>query len=209
MAGRALDAATMSHIDTGHTHPTLMAKMMFDTPSYAHTGLGNIIYDGNTYLGLGKVAGVAGLEESESLVPAAIRLSLNGLDPDLLAEVLDSSTFGSRITLMIGYRQDDGLLVPSTTPWIFYKGRVENADSTRGKNNSISITIQHDLAVLSRKVGSKYTNEEQQRRYPGDTAFQHIEKMATITKQLNWGVNDPGFIRNRDVDRDFSDRDRY
>ncbi len=187
MTERAIGATNIAHIDSGHTHPTLMGKLDLDTPIYAHTGLGTIWYDGNYYDGVGNIAGLSGLEETENIVPAPVQLQLNGLDADALTASLDEASYGDRVTLYIGYRNDGGTLIDD--PWVFYKGRVESSALVRGSENSISITVQHDLAVLKRKIGTKYTDEEQQRRYAGDTAFIHVSKMADIAKDLLWGAS--------------------
>lgn len=186
--GRSLNATNVSHIDSGHTHPVLMGKFEFDTPVYAHTGLGTINWGGNDYLGVGDLSGFSGTEESETIVPNAVRVQLNGLDAGLLADSLDSTTYGSRVTLYVGYRNDDGSLIAD--PWIFYKGLLENSNLVRGSENSINLVVQHVLAVLKRSVGRKYTDEEQQKEYPGDTAFNKVQQMETVAKDLLWGRRD-------------------
>ena len=46
---RSLSAANLTHIDSGHTHPVLMGKFLFDGGSvFAHTGLGTIVFEYNT-----------------------------------------------------------------------------------------------------------------------------------------------------------------
>jgi len=183
---RALGATNIAHIDSGHTHPVLMAKLLFSTPIYTHSGLGIIVFDTNNYLGVGILGGVAGLDETETVVPTSVKLSLNGLDSDLLAESMNASNFGDRVTLYFGYRNDDGTLIAD--PWIFWKGRVESSDLVAGTENIITVTIQHDLAILKKNIGTRYTDEEQQRRFAGDTAFRFVSQMQIV--QLNWGRRD-------------------
>jgi hypothetical protein len=183
---RSLGATNLSHIDSGHTHPVLMGKFLFDGGAvYAHTGLGTIVFESNNYLGVGSLAGLSGLEETESIVPAPVKVQLNGLDSALTLEALDAANYGAKVTLYIGYRNDDGTLIAD--PWVFYKGRVENSNLIRGVANSINVTIQHDLAILNRNIGTKYTDEEQQRRYSGDLAFETVDQTAVVAQDLFWG----------------------
>jgi len=193
---RTLSGTNLAHIDSGHTHPCLLGKFEFGTPVYAHTGLGTITYDTNDYLGVGTLAGLTGLEETENIVPAPVRVQLDGLNSVVLAESLDAASYGDRVTFFIGYRNDDGTLIDN--PWTFYKGRVDSSSFSRGKENSVSLTIQHDLAVLAKKIGTKYTDEEQQRRYVGDNAFKAVEQMQTVSKDLVWGSN-KGSLASIDV----------
>lgn len=191
---RQLSGTNVAHINSRHTHPVLMAKLLFSTPVYVHSGLGIITFETNDYLGVGTLGGVAGLEETEALVPAAIVLSLDGLNSDVFDEALNSANYGDKVTLNIAYRNDDGTLIDD--PWIFYRGRVENSRLTRGSNNSVAVTIQHELAVLNKRTNTKFTDEEQQRRFTGDTAFKRVEQMETV--QLTWGRRDERIGGDRD-----------
>lgn len=182
---RTLATGNVTHIDSRHTHPVAMAKMLFDTPIYLHSGLGTISYEGNDYLGVGEFGGVSSVEETEAVVPSSIVLQLSGLSSSLFAEALNASNYGDKVTLYVAYRNDDGTLVDD--PWVFYRGRVESANLTRGADNSIRITVQHDLAVLNQQTGTKFTDEEQQKRYSGDTAFSRVQQMQLV--QLIWGVS--------------------
>lgn len=183
MTSRSMVAANVTQIDSRHTHPVIMSKMEFDTPAYAHTGSGTITYDTNDYLGVGNHGGLSGVEETEDVVPNEITLELNGLDSSYLTAAMDSTNYGDRVTLFWGYRNDAGDLVGD--PWVFYRGRVQRSGAVRGEDNIISITIQHVLAVLNKRIGTKYTDEEQQKKYPGDTMFSRVAEVAT--KTLLWG----------------------
>ncbi len=180
---RSLASGNVTHINTRDTHPVAMARMLFDTPVYLHSGLGTIPYDGNDYLGVGRLGGISGAEETEAIVPSQITLQLDGLTSDLFDEALNAANYGDKVTLFVGYRDDDGDLID--TPWVFYRGRVEKSGLVRGNDNSIRIVIQHELAVLNQQIGTKYTDEEQQRRYPGDTAFSRVDQVEVM--QLTWG----------------------
>lgn len=186
MAARTIASLNTAHIDTRHTHPVIMGKFLFTVPVYAHSGLGIINFEGNDYLGVGRVAGLEGLEESTAIVPTAVTVQLDGLSSDFFDEALNSANYGDKVTLYLGYRNDDGTLIDE--PWILYRGRVESPRLRRGAENTISFTIQHELAVLKKTIGTKFSDEEQQRRYPGDTAFARIEQMSTV--ELIWGRAD-------------------
>lgn len=185
MTGRAFASGNVTHINSRNTHAVLLAKFLFtgSAPVYVHSGLGTIAFEGNNYLGVGDLGGIEGLEETEALIPAPVRVSLNALNSTFFTEALNAANYGDKVTLYIAYKNDNGTLVDE--PWIFYRGRVETSRIVKGAENLAVFTIQHELAVLGKKTGAKYTDEEQQRRYPGDTAFSHITQMDSIS--LLWG----------------------
>lgn len=184
---RSLSTGNITHIDGRNTHPVVLVKFLFDTPVFVHSGLGNISFEGDTYLGVGALGGISGLEETEALIPAPISLSLDGLSTDFFDEALNAANYGDKVTLFLGYRDDTGVLIDE--PWVMYRGRVETSKVVRGSEvNIVLITVQHELAALNKRTNTKYTNEEQQRRYPSDNAFNRVEQMSTI--QLTWGRRD-------------------
>lgn len=180
---RGLSTTNASHVEGSHVHEIVMVKLEFDTPVYVHSGIGTVSFDGNDYLGVGDFGGVGESRESQSLGPAPIRLQLSGIDSTLLAEAMDAGTFGDKVTVYCGYRQDDGTLIDD--PWIVAKGKLEYSSLTRGDDNTISIVAQHDLAVLNEADGSKFSDEDQRQRYSTDEGFEYVEENAVI--KLLWG----------------------
>jgi hypothetical protein len=157
--------------------------MEYGTPVYAHSGIGTIIYDGNSYLGVGALGAVSDADESEDLAPSPLTLTLSGVDAALVSEALDSATYGDVVTIYEGYRQDDGTLVDD--PWVVWKGTYEYGSVSLDKDSSVSNIIKHDLAALSEKDGGRFTDEDQQVRYTGDIGFQYITDSAGV--KLIWG----------------------
>jgi hypothetical protein len=181
---RGLSSANQTEIGAAHLHEVVLVKLEFDTPVYVHSGIGTITYDSNDYLGVGDFGGVSETRESESLGPAPITLQLSGVDSSLIGEALDSGNYGDVVTIYVGYRQDDGTLVAD--PWVVWKGWYENSAIQLGtEDNVIAITCQHDLAVLEEADGGKFTDEDQKRRFSGDTGFEYVHEMRDI--KLNWG----------------------
>jgi hypothetical protein len=166
----------------GTVQEVVMVKLEFDTPVYAHSGFGNIPFDGNTYLGVGKLGAVSEARETEVLGPTPMQLQVSAVDAALLAEALDSGNFGDRVTIYIGYRQDDGTLVEA--PWIAWRGTFEYAKVAVGDENVVAIICQHDLAVLDKSDGARYSNEDQRGRFANDTGFEFVAVIPT--QKLIW-----------------------
>ena len=162
----------------------VLAKLEFDTPVYVHSGIGNIDYDGDTYLGVGDFGSVRQIRESEALGPSPFELTLSGLDSALLAEALDAGNYGDSVTVYLGFRQDDGTLVDD--PVQLAKGKLAYPVGNRGEDNSISIVVQHNLAFLEQVDGSRFSDEEQQKLYPGDEGFEYCWDMVNVARQLLW-----------------------
>ena len=180
---RGLSAANLAEVNSAHLHVVVLVKLEFDSPIFIHSGMGDIVFAGDTYLGVGDLGAVESVQESERVEPSVIRLTLSGIDANLISEALDAGNFGDVISVYEGYRRDDGTLVAD--PWLVGRGTYEFASIVIGDTNAISISVQHDLARLADKSGDRYTNEDQQDKFPGDTGFSFIADMINI--KLLWG----------------------
>lgn len=180
---RGLTGTNQSASEAATVQPTTLAKIEFDTPVYVHSGLGTITYDGDDYLGVGDLGQISGIEEAEDNSPTPIRLSLSQVDAAYLSEGLSADNFRDKVTLFMGYRQDDGTLVDD--PWVIWKGYIEYT-SIQSETGTITLHCQHFLSILKQKDGRRYTDEEQQRSFTGDLGFQFIADVNGT--QLTWGA---------------------
>lgn len=180
---RSIGASNITAVEAQNVHEIVLAKIEFDTPVYVHSGIGSVVFDGDTYLGVGDFGNVREVRESESLGPNPFELTLSGIDSALLAEGLNAANFGDVVTVYAGYRLDDGTLVAD--PWQIARGRVEYPSLARGDTNSITLRCQHDLAVLDEIIGAKYSDEDQVTRYIADTGFEFVEEQGSL--RLFWG----------------------
>ena len=196
---RDIGASNVTAVTGAHVHVVLLAKLEFDEPVYVHTGYGEITYDSDVYIGVGKWGGISQAKETENLSPGSLVLELDGVSAKYIAEALDSGNYGDTVTIYEGYRQDDGTLVAD--PWVLWSGFLEFATAGQGsEENVVSLTCQHDLAILNEKDGSRFTDEDQLKRYSGDRFFEYITDMENL--QLQWGGLNTGEFK-RVFDRVF------
>lgn len=180
---RGLSANNLAEINAPHLYEVVLAKFDYGTPIYVHSGIGTITYDGDDYLGVGDFGGISKASESDRLGPHAIDFTLTATDATNVSEGLEAGRYGDVITAFVGYRQDDGTLVAD--PWVLWKGKHDNATISLGDQNAVVITGQHDLAVLNKKDGGRYTDEDQQRRFASDLGFEYVSDVPT--QRLVWG----------------------
>ena len=180
---RGLSAPNEAETNAQYLQPVVLVSLAFSTPVYVHSGIGTITYNGNDYLGVGDFGGVGEIRESENLGPNPIRLELSGVNANYVAEALTAGNYGDVVSIFMGYRADDGTLVDD--PWPIARGKYEFANTSQDETAVVSITAQHDLAILVEIEGSKYTDEDQRQRYSADVGFQFVSDAATV--QLLWG----------------------
>lgn len=180
---RNISATNLTEINKSHLHVVTLVHLAFDEPVFTHSGIGNITYNSNVYIGVGQLGAISEARESEILGPSPITLQLSGIDPNMILEAQEAGRYKDVITIYEGYRQDDGTLVDD--PWIVWKGWFEYAAIIIGEQGVVTITAQHDLAVLNEKDGGRFTDEDQQQRFAGDVGFEFTTDINTL--KLNWG----------------------
>ncbi len=169
---REISSAVASATASNHVEPVLLCDLEFDDLQYVHSRLGNITYNGNTYIGVGNAVTLDSSRESEVLGPAPITATASGLSAALLRNARMAETYRAPITFRMAYRQSDGTLYDD--PVIVWKGTIQRCDISFGPDSSITITADHDVSVLSKSHGGRYTDEDQQNRYSGDVAFSYV-----------------------------------
>ncbi len=183
---RDITGTTTSAAQASTIHPVLFLKLEFDSGNVClHSELGTIVWEGDTYTGVGKLGQVSPAEEVSDLSNSPINLTLSGLPNDLVSVAFNEQYQGRPATLFLGYL-DLTTCALVDTPAILYKGLIDTADFDQGKTFSITVSVGSRFAAWDKPVIRRYNNATQQARFPGDTGMQYIEQ--TSNKTVIWGA---------------------
>ncbi|MER1720892.1 hypothetical protein KC966_17575, partial [Proteus terrae] len=67
----------------------------------AHTGVGQLIIAGETYLGVGSLGEISQLKENKTTSPPQLQLKLAGFDKSLVGIVMNEQSRGREVRLMM------------------------------------------------------------------------------------------------------------
>lgn len=149
----------------------------------AHTGVGNLVYDGNTYLGLGGFGGIDGLGENSNLESEKIKVTLSGVEAANVAIALGEYYQGRSAKFWMAFLDDNMALIAD--PVLVFQGRMDSMSLQIGQQAKIDLTIINRLADWARPNERRYNNADQQRRFAGDKFFEFVE--IQNEKTLYWG----------------------
>jgi len=182
---RDITTATKDAASADAIQPILMAKLEFDGGDVtAHSGLGSIAFNGDTYLGVGRFAGIGTATETSDLSNAPISISLSGIPNDIVAVLLAEQYQGRRATIYLAYL-DLTTYSLIADPCIIYRGLIDTADIDQGATFSVSLSIGNRFAAWQAPVIRRYNNADQQARYPGDKGLRFVEQAAE--RSVTWG----------------------
>jgi len=184
---RGFVAANVTAASSSHVRPIDFAEVAFDSGTVrAHNGVGTITWGGNDWLGAGSFLSMGPIEEGDDAVARRFWIRLNGFDSAVLAEALTQEVYKRAVTVYTGFIGDDGALVadPHSSIW---SGFADSMPIVYGEQSHIVLECELEVARDHVANGSLFTDEDQQKRYSGDTGFEYLDQM--IDARIHWGPN--------------------
>lgn len=140
-----------------------------------HDGSGPLVFNANTYLGIGQYGGFDLVEENIDFVPRGIRLTLSGVEPSLVTTLRTEVYQNRPANVYLGLIDDETRQFVST-PEQVWGGRMDTMSIEIGPNSAvISLSCEHRLR--RENPGGRSTNADQQLRFAGDLFFDHQERI--------------------------------
>lgn len=174
-----------------HVRPLPFIKCEFDSGTlYLHLGVGTYrwgpggVGTGDTYTGMGALGQIGSLDEGTDLSPFGVTMRLNALDSTLLALAEGEEVFNRRVTTYTGFLDENGALVD--TPAERWSGWGDSLGlQLGGDQDGIELQCESEMRFSDRTNGARFTDEDQQSRYPSDIMFQYLAQI--VDARVPWG----------------------
>lgn len=182
---RNLDPQMSAALSASLIYPCLLVVLTFKSATvYVWSGVGPMVVDGQTYLGLGSLGEMGAVTEGVDVNASGTTLKLSGIDPVLLGESLNDIKLGAPAKIYFGL-WSEGTLIGA--PYLIFSGLVDKPTVTAGGETiSILLALENRLVDLSRATSRRYTAADQHIEYPDDTGFNWVEILNDIS--LKWGT---------------------
>lgn len=170
----------------------LVAKLEFKTETfYVWNGEYKININGNVYFPLHGTAQIEGLSQANSTESQAITISLNGLNNDnvdFLSIALKDTSEVDQQFINIYMQLFDEDWQPIGAPIGIWWGFMQPLTVSRSETNAeqgatqmITLNAENAFFNRSRPSSSRYTDRDQQKRYPNDKFFQFTSSLINKT----------------------------
>lgn len=143
----------------------------------------DITISGNTFLGVGMLGSVSVTEESAELRAYGLTVMLSGIPRDVVTLALIQGYQGRRGTVWEVPLNPDTHAVLAD-PMVIFRGRMDTMEIELGETAFVRVSLENRLADWERPRMQRYTDEDQQARYPGDTGFRFVSAMTE--KEIIW-----------------------
>jgi len=181
---RDLTAAVITEIDATELQPILLFRGEFATGIVrAWSGFGDLSWDGQTWIGTGTLLQVSAIQEASETVANGATINLTGVPLELISLALSSVRQGRDGKIYLGFLSNGAVVID---PVLVFQGRLDvPIIEENGETATISIAYESRLIDLQKPRESRYTDQDQQRAYPGDLGMAFVPSLQE--KTLNWG----------------------
>lgn len=182
---RDLSANLLTEFTSDSLKPVFFVRINFaDNNILKLSTLGSdITYDGHTYVGAGALLGIESVDENSDLGVSGLRLSLNGIDPQVVQSARDEDYQGRECVVLLGAMDENGAVVGSTTYFQGYNDYIVYTQS--GDTAVATLTAENSLVRFSKSKVSRYTWAEQIKKHNFDEGLQFVNTIAEA--EVKWG----------------------
>lgn len=183
---RSLHANVVTAVTSNEARLAWLVDIVLDSGELnMWTGIGSMSANGNTYLGVGNLGKVEGIEESVDLKATGLRVTLSGVTSSLVSVALGEEYQGRTIRAYLAFF--DTAWVVTGDPVLAFAGRIDIMTIVdAGETSEIELTAESRAVDLNRADNpQRYTDEDQQRMFSGDLGCQFTEEL--VDKALFWG----------------------
>lgn len=179
---RTIDAATIAAIQNPLVRWVVIVRI--ETPSLTlkmTSGSNDIVYNSETYTP-GTLGAISPVTE-QGLNNSAVGITFSGVDLSTLAAAASQDFLNSPVMVRIIPHDDDWL--PVGDGILLFDGFTSDAPSiSYGSTSEVGVTCKGKFAALDRARSERYSDAEQQRKYPGDLGMQYAASVAN--KEVIW-----------------------
>lgn len=184
---RDLTAGMVTEVTAAALTPIYLMQLTLPSGSLRFwNGIGDIVYDSNTYTGSANLITFSEVTETQSIEAQGVKFTLNGISSSIISTVLDSNNELQRgtVDLWMAALDSDGNII--TDPFKLFSGNVDTADiEEAGESANISLSVESKLVMLKRTRVRRYTPEDQKLEYSNDQFFDFVASLQD--KNLEWG----------------------
>ena len=173
---------------------TLVDFNFTGSPTYCWNGFGQRVFAGKTYIGVGDIGQIDGLEEVRTAQSTQVTFTLSGVADSpagLLAKAIDATDIVQGNLVIVSLQLFDGNWNTYSSPIAIYFGIMQQPKVTRetatpehGARRILSLPAENLFYGRARPPAGRYTNREQQQRYPGDRFCEYTSQLVNLS--ITW-----------------------
>ena len=183
---RNLTTAMSNAVAASTVTPILLFEATFgDATGYYWTGIGDLAWNGHTWLGVGTLIELAPFDETVDLQATGVSITTKAVASADVAAALADMRNGTAGSIRLALLDSAGAILAD--PKIVFRGRLDTAeiDDSDPENPVIKLQYENEMIDLERPREWRYTDEHQQQLHSGDTGLRYVA--ALQDQDVIWG----------------------
>lgn len=176
---RSVTGAVATAIAQPNVGLVLLLEMLLDSGTLRVCSAGyDLIQGGNTWSGVGQLGTVEEVREGEGGEVSGLAFVLSGVPSALLASALGEQYQRRAVNLYVAFLDlpTHAILADPVLEWSGLIDQMTLADE--GEVSTIRVTAENELYDFARPLPLYWTDEDQQRLYPGDTGLRFARQLS-------------------------------
>lgn len=198
---KTIHSAVQASIDSGEFVGVILAKLHFNTIRRYTNAYQAIYWDESgggdvKYEGLGNLAGLSVISETNELAAQTLQLTLSGIPNSTITDIFSNEYIGKPAYLWYATLNKNTYAVEGgqNGPVLIFAGSMDYGNIEFGDTATITLNITSRLADWERSRGGRFNLAYQQQHVDADdTGFRYVQ--ALQHKPVSWGgvtILDPG-----------------
>ncbi|WP_420239215.1 hypothetical protein ACOBR2_06430 [Telmatobacter bradus] len=143
-------------------YPSVLVDLCFeDNTLHVWNGSGNVVWNGNTYLGVGDFGTIGAMTETIATEAKGTTLSLSGIDSTLLAECMGEITAFNTCNVYLCFWDGPNHTSIISQPFLSLTGYLDSpVIEDDGKTSTIQVSVENPLLDMNRICVRRYTADD-------------------------------------------------
>lgn len=185
LTGRSMTTTMQAAIQKAVVRPAILYQGQFkDGTLNLWSGIGQLRWNNLVWEGAGKLLTISPVEETDQQQASGIVVSLTAVPSSHIALSLASvqRNLPGQIWLALIDESDNVIEKPQT----IFRGRLDSVTIDDGPDEAVmKASYENEMITLEHAREVRYTDQEQQRLFPGDKGLEFIASLQD--KTLRWG----------------------
>ena len=158
-----------------------LINMQLTAPLLVNTSSWDLTWAGQTYLGVAGAGRIDTVDDQPGELKG-LNFELSGVPSSMLALVLSEPVQGKLVTIYTAIFDANCQILDAVVEWAGRLDVMTIAES--GQAAVVTVSAEHIGIDLLRPGNSRFSNQDQQRLYPGDAFFEYVVDQAD--QQIIW-----------------------
>lgn len=168
-----------AEVEKPELRPFLGLHIDLPDPVYAVTGNASILFGGEQWSAIGGIGSIDTIGEGTDGSAVGVKATLYQVPSEFRDDVADQAVRGCLYELFVGALGTNYRDVIGFKP--IWKGRLDSYEIVdAGETITVSAGGESRMRDQRRPAIKRFTDWWQQRRYPGDLAFQYVSRMVEV-----------------------------